>query len=230
MLVGTFIMARTRSGPTVTSVPMITSAPDQRGEVTARASPAESGVAEYWHLRDRKLASMRPASSRSRSASRALCSGGRPERAIFGALIGALSVAGLSVFVWWEGALRYGSSDSRWSVSAVIAVVVSAAVLIGVDRQRLPSRRWLASVTPTTVRHERRSPTYSAGVAAWIVLLTMIFAWDLVSFLSQSHDLPTMSYLIGRITRDHLGRSALFLVWLATGSYLAFGWRRARDS
>ena len=140
-----------------------------------------------------------------------------------------MSLAGLAALAWWEGTLHYGTPDARWSISTVIAVVVGATVVFGVHRQRLPSRTWLATAVRTVRRRPMRSPLYAAGIAVWVVLLTAFVAWDLFSFLSQSHDLPTMSYLIGRVTRSSLGRSAVFLAWLGIGSYLALGWRRPRE-
>lgn len=140
-----------------------------------------------------------------------------------------MGLAGLAALVWWEGTLHYGTADARFSISAVIAVVVAATVVFGVRRQHLPSRTWLATAAHTVMRRPYRSRLYAAGIVVWVLLLTTVAAWDLFSFLSQSHDLPTLSYLIGRVTRYVPGRSAVFLTWLAVGSYLAFGWRRPKE-
>lgn len=50
--------------------------------------------------------------------------------------------------------------------------------------------------------------------------------WDLNSFLHELHSLPTLSRLVGDVTRHRWGRGLTFGAWVALGAYLAAGWRR----
>jgi hypothetical protein len=63
------------------------------------------------------------------------------------------------------------------------------------------------------------------AVVLWAALVAATVGWDLVSFVFQSHDLPTLSYFIGQVTRYRIGRGVVFAVWLSLGGYLAAGWR-----
>jgi len=66
-------------------------------------------------------------------------------------------------------------------------------------------------------------------VVVWVLLVLAVIGWDLNSFAHQAHDLPTLSYLIGRVTRWRWGRGTFFAAWLALGVGLAAGRRRWSD-
>jgi hypothetical protein len=51
-----------------------------------------------------------------------------------------------------------------------------------------------------------------------------VVGWDLNSFAHQAHDLPTLSYYTGRITRFAWGRALVFAAWLAAGVGIAVGY------
>jgi hypothetical protein len=59
----------------------------------------------------------------------------------------------------------------------------------------------------------------------WFIVITGIVGWDLVSFIFQSHALPTLSYFIGHVTRYKIGRGLFFALWLGVGAYLVAGYR-----
>ncbi len=63
----------------------------------------------------------------------------------------------------------------------------------------------------------------------WIAVIFAVVGWDLNSFIHQAHDLPTLSYEIGRITRYAWGRAVVFALWLLAGSALVAG-RRSRPT
>jgi hypothetical protein len=62
-------------------------------------------------------------------------------------------------------------------------------------------------------------------VTIWVLVALAVVGWDVASFVAQSHNLPTFSYLAGRITRWPWGRASVLATWLAVGSALAL-WNR----
>jgi len=112
------------------------------------------------------------------------------------------------------------SPAAHWSVGLSIAAVVGLALVVGRGRQAQRSLPWVSDAG-RSITGWRRTRRLSAAVAVWIVLLMAVVAFDLVSFLHQSHDLPTLSYEIGRVTRWHWGRALVFAAWLAAGVGLA---------
>jgi hypothetical protein len=135
-------------------------------------------------------------------------------------------LAALVALAAWEGTLDRQSAAAHWSVAAVIAAAIVVTVVAGRSRQRTTSRAWLSSWRSATGWRER--PVYAAGVGVWVVVVLAVVGWDVTSFAVQTHDLPTLSYFVGRVTRYEWGRAAVFAAWLAVGGYLAVGWRRGR--
>jgi len=124
----------------------------------------------------------------------------------------------------WEGLQNRSSPSSRVSVLCTIAVVVVMAAVAGARRQPLTSRTWLQNAKASAVRW-RESRSYTIGVIVWLLIFFAIVGWDLNSFVHEVHDLPTLSYLIGRITRMHWGRALLFACWLGAGVAVPFACR-----
>lgn len=142
--------------------------------------------------------------------------------------IGALLVALLIVgFAIWEGFQSRFSFSSRSSVLTAIGVVIVVASAAGVRRHALRSRAWLSNAL-ASIRSWKKSRMYAFGSAVWVLLLLAAVGWDLNSFVHEVHYLPTLSFLIGRITRLRWGRALLFGIWLAAGTGLAFGHRTSR--
>ena len=152
----------------------------------------------------------------------------RPQRAdavpiayvVLAALVLALSA--------WQAELSRDSSGAHWSVALLIVIGFGAALVLGRGRQSRTTRRWVAQNVHLvrTWRTRPRSAVVSALV--WAVLIGGVVAWDLMSFVVQSHDLPTLSYFIGHVTRYAVGRGLLFAAWLGVGAYLVSARRAER--
>lgn len=130
----------------------------------------------------------------------------------------------------WEGMQVRQSAAAHWSVAVVIVVSVVAAVVAGWGRQRATTRAWLAA-GGRAIGRRRSAPLYAAGVVVWVLLILAVIGWDLNSFVHQAHDLPTLSYYVGRVTRWRWGRALVFATWLAAGVGLVtgcLGWRQRR--
>jgi hypothetical protein len=107
-------------------------------------------------------------------------------------------------------------------VATTIVVVAIVTVVAGRGRQQLTSGIWVVDVA-RAARAWRTRPLYAAGVTVWVVLLLAVVGWDANSFAHQAHDLPTLSYYVGRVTRLAWGRALVFAAWLAAGFGIALG-------
>ena len=132
-------------------------------------------------------------------------------------------------FAWWEGYHPWPSLAAHISIVSAIIVVVASAVLVGRRRQSLSSRSWLHRVGAGLRNPTKRSPLFLAGAIVWVVLVLAIAGWDFHSFLREVPSLPTLSYLIGRVSRFVVGRSILVAAWLALGAFFAFSHRSKGD-
>lgn len=140
------------------------------------------------------------------------------------------AVCAVPVALAWEGGLRYYSAASRASVALSIALVCLCAIALGRHRQRETSRSCLHKLA-MTARHPRSLGVATlVAIALWGVVISAVAGWDLYSFSRELHQLPTLSYLIGRVTRFTLGRACVFALWLITGCYLSVGSRRPRGA
>jgi hypothetical protein len=138
----------------------------------------------------------------------------------------ALVAAG-AAFSWWEGGLRQDSPAGHVGVLVAIGLALAAAVVFGRGRQAATVGVWVRG--PLSVRrHLAGAPGATVAVFVWIVLVLAVVGWDLNSFAHQSHDLPTLSSIIGHVTSSRGGRAATTAAWLTLGAALALGWRRPR--
>jgi hypothetical protein len=131
-------------------------------------------------------------------------------------------------FAAWEGFQTRTSAPGLTSVAASIAVVLVVAVVAGRARQRRRSGDWLSASVAAVRAGPRARGVYGAAIAVWVLLISSLIIWDLVSFLVQSHTLPTFSYFVGTITRHEAGRAFVFWGWLLLGLALAIGWLASR--
>jgi hypothetical protein len=141
----------------------------------------------------------------------------------------AVAVAALAL-ASWEGTIDQSSATAHVSVLALIAVAIVTAMLTGRGRQRATSADWVrqgagAMWGDVTGAH-RRPPVLVVGTLAWIVLVAATIGWDLTSFVHQAHDLPTLSRVVGDVTRHQWGRALVFAGWLGLGAYVSVGGRR----
>ena len=51
----------------------------------------------------------------------------------------------------------------------------------------------------------------------WCGVIAGVIGWDLFSFVVQSSSFPTLSTLVGHVTRYPFGRGILFALWLVVG-------------
>jgi hypothetical protein len=153
----------------------------------------------------------------------------RPQRA--GAvLVGyALLAALLVALSTWQAQLTRDSSGAHWSVALLVVAAFGAALVLGRGSQYLRTRQWVARSFHFVQAWRTRSRATVVSALVWAALIGGVVAWDLVSFVFQSHDLPTLSYFIGHVTRYAAGRGLLFAAWLVVGAYLVSA-RRAERS
>ena len=80
--------------------------------------------------------------------------------------------------------------------------------LAGRGRQRCTAGRGPRG--PLSVRrHWWARPAATVAARVWVALvLAAVVGWDLNSFVHQSHDLPTLSSIIGHVTASRAGRAA----------------------
>jgi hypothetical protein len=140
-----------------------------------------------------------------------------------------LLVVGSVSFALVEGFQSRSSAAAHWTVGAAIVVGLTIAVVFGRGRQRTTSRAW-AQGSLRAVTHVRTDPLRGASSALWIALIAAAIAWDAYSFSHRSNRLPTLSRVLGGVTRYPLGRAAVVLAWLGLGFVLIFGQRTERGT
>ncbi|MHB8188963.1 MAG: hypothetical protein ACYDHP_00760 [Ferrimicrobium sp.] len=126
----------------------------------------------------------------------------------------------ISGVAWWEGDQPWQSVAAHVSILMTIAVLLVAALVFGRGHQQLTNRQWLTSALRGIDNFLRRPRLYGVCVLIWLLLIVAVIGWDLHSFLLETHSLPTLSYLVGRITHSPIGRSIVVALWLAGGCYL----------
>jgi len=151
-----------------------------------------------------------------------------PQRAGAAPIAYALLAALIVALSAWQAQLSRHSAGAHWSVALLVVTAFAAAVVLGRGRQCCSTRQWAARSFQfvRTWRTQSRAAVVSALV--WAILFGGVVAWDLVSFVVQSHSLPTLSYFIGHVTRYTLGRGILFATWLGVGAYLVSARRTER--
>lgn len=118
--------------------------------------------------------------------------------AVFGA-----AVIGYSVL----GGLTRPFTPTADAVTAVPLAVVAVAAAVQIRR------RPLSSGAPSAQPIRR--------VVPWIVIVAAITGWELYCFGSNPRSAyPTLSSLLDQLDSTHLGRSAVFVLWLLLGTYL----------
>ena len=133
---------------------------------------------------------------------------------------------GLASLAWWEGAQHAQTAAAQASIAASIAAIVLSGLILGAHRQQQASGAWLADAGQLVSSRESWKWPAAAAALVWVLLLGAVLGWDLFSFLRRSQEFPTLSYLAGRVTRFHLGRAGLYLVWLVVGVWLVVAHRR----
>jgi len=125
----------------------------------------------------------------------------------------------------WEALLTRDSPGAHWSVALSGAGALVALIVLGWHRQRQTGRAWLRRTAELGWDWRAQPRATSVSALVWAVLIAGVIGWDLFSFVVQSPSFPTLSILIGHVTRYRIGRGLVFALWLVAGSYLVAGWR-----
>lgn len=116
----------------------------------------------------------------------------------------AVVVAAALVYSWFASGRRPFTHPQAVAVSIPL-------VIAGIALLRRPARRAGDAAASGTRR----------GIWVWRGLLGAFLAWELVSFrLSPRVDHPTISSIADAAMSTHPGRFAMFVAWLAVGSWL----------
>ncbi len=125
----------------------------------------------------------------------------------------AAAVAVVLAYAWIAAGLRpFTHPEELLVVVPVIPVVI------------LTARRALPAAGAPIERDED-------GVTVWVGLVAALVVWELAAlFSSPRSEHPTMSYVADRIMSVHVGRAAVFVLWLVLGGALALRprWRPVR--
>jgi hypothetical protein len=136
-----------------------------------------------------------------------------------------LLASGAAALSAWQAQLSRDSPGAHWGVGLLVLAALATAIVLGRRRQRQTTRTWVAG-TMRTIRAWRSQPTSAiVSVLIWTIVIGGFVGWDLVSFVEQSHALPTLSYFIGHVTRYRIGRGLVFALWLGVGAYIVAGYR-----
>jgi hypothetical protein len=130
-------------------------------------------------------------------------------------------VAGILALSSWQAGLSRQSPGAHWSVALLALTTIGAAIVLGRGRQRTTSGQWTAQNTLSVTTWRSRARADVVSTIVWTLLTVGVVGWDLLSFLFQARNLPTLSYFIGHVTRYPVGRGILFALWLGIGVYLA---------
>jgi hypothetical protein len=102
---------------------------------------------------------------------------------------------------------------------------VVATVVLGWGRQRASNRMWALTTVRSAWKWRSQPAASVVSVLVWSILIAGVVGWDLCSFVVHSPSFPTLSTLVGHVTRHPVGRGLLFASWLALGWYVAVGGR-----
>ncbi len=138
---------------------------------------------------------------------------------------GALLSAAIIWLSSWQGGLSRDAVEAHRSVGLVGVGALVAMVVLGWRRQRRTSRAWAARTVRLTWGWWGQPREIRVSVLVWCAVVAGVIGWDLFSFVVQSPSFPTLSTLIGHVTRHPVGRGILFALWLVLGVYAVSGSR-----
>jgi hypothetical protein len=118
----------------------------------------------------------------------------------------ALAVCGCGLAVWVSFTKPFSSA-----ADLVTAVPLAAMLVVQILLVLQPKRRSGADLPP------RRVVAFSKCLV-WITLSVFVVAFELYNYLSAPRSAhPTLSSLSDELSGHHLGKTLLFLAWLALG-------------
>jgi hypothetical protein len=95
--------------------------------------------------------------------------------------------------------------------NVLVAIPIAIGLIVGARRGSEPEQ-----LTVTVPVGEER------GTAVWVALLAVLVGWELAALFSSPREAhPTLSSVADTIMSVHVGRAAMFAVWLAAGAALA---------
>ena len=135
-----------------------------------------------------------------------------------------------------------GVRRRQWWVVAVVVVLVYSWIAAEARPFTMPENVMVAIPAVIALvlgarRGTERPPLPGAmggerphrGTVVWVALLGALVAWELVAlFSSPRHDHPTLSSVADTIMSVHVGRTAMFALWLVGAAALALSRPRAR--
>jgi hypothetical protein len=136
-----------------------------------------------------------------------------------------VTVAGAVAYGWW----LTGLEPFAWP-STVAVSIPAVAVLVAVPRRQPPAtpmRDWVIDIVRTCRRATASARTDERGRArvavlwglAIVAFATVQLAAYFAGWSAPRRDYPTLSWLIDHVG-TRAGRTALFVAWLAFGSWL----------
>ena len=74
------------------------------------------------------------------------------------------------------------------------------------------------------------TPAMRRSVRLWLVVMVSMALFEMFAFIWTSaykdeKSFPTISYLVGPILDNNIGRTIFLVIWLAIGSYLFGLWK-----
>ena len=125
----------------------------------------------------------------------------------------------------WQAGLSRDSLGAHRCVALLGLAAVAVMIVLGRGRQRQGARTW-ARTTARLIWKWRSQPKASVvSMLLWSVLTMGVIGWDLLSFAVQSPSFPTLSTLVGHLSRYPVGRGSLFAAWLAVGTCVVAAYR-----
>jgi hypothetical protein len=146
-------------------------------------------------------------------------------RRLFSFAVAALLSAAAVWLSVWQGELSRDALGAHRSVEVVGAAAVVAVFVLGWSRQHRTTRDWSAATVRLTWGWRDEPRERRISLLAWCAVASGVIGWDLFSFAIQSASYPTLSTLVGHVTRYPVGRGLLFGLWLVVGAYAVAGWR-----
>jgi hypothetical protein len=139
---------------------------------------------------------------------------------------GTLCISGTAIALSaWQGGVSRDSLGAHRCVALLGIAAVVVMIVLGWGRQRQGTRTWAVTTARLILKWRSRPKASVVSILVWSVLIVGVVGWDLLSFAVQSPSFPTLSTLVGQVSRYPVGRGLLFAAWLAVGTCVVVGYR-----
>ena len=150
-------------------------------------------------------------------------------------------LASLLLFADWKRLIPWELPERpkyrRWMI--VLGMVGSALVLYLSPRASLADIGLLIALAPISLAlvfyrdhgpMPKDTPAMRRSVRLWLVVMVSMALFEMFAFIWASaykdeKSFPTISYLVGPILDNNIGRTIFLVIWLAIGSYLFGLWK-----